>query len=252
MNCRCLILVLLTLFLGLALPAEEVGVVTFVSGKVYLDSKQKKPIKFKQILKKGDRIVSESGECEVSLAGRSRFRLSPNSSIDLEEILDTESNSTWLKLVAGKVFVDVPKLSGGSFQISLPGFVAGVRGTQFIASSPHSRDSSDNLNLETGIFVAEGRVEVGKSTPETLSAKNQTQKVKKREFLGSTDEVVAVSAGEQVVLKGQALQKGILEDYAKEKMKIFKEFQDFKEENYLLYKEQFLRNLENIERMRKR
>ncbi|MBM9547897.1 FecR domain-containing protein [Leptospira sp. 201903074] len=222
---------ILLLLVTTALAADEVGIVSFVQGTNYLSGprfkKAKEPIKLGSILKKGDTITTEDGTCEIQLATQATVRLAKYSSIQIEDLLNPKSKSTTLKLVGGKLFVKAHKPGPGipsQTQLSVvnPSFVAGVRGTEFLAATPDQGGVDEELSeVETGVYVNEGTVAVSpnKKGKQTLVAEN-----------------------EEVVLSGKELKKQILDEFVKEKMRIFEEFKAIKEENYQRIKEQYEKN----------
>lgn len=222
---------ILFLFVTSAVLAEEVGIISFNQGKNYLSGprfkKAKEPVKLGSILKKGDTITTEDGTCEIQLATQATIRLAKYSSIQIEDLLNPKSKSTTLKLVGGKLFVKAHKPQTGvpnENQLSVvnPSFVAGVRGTEFLAAAPDTGGVDEDLsNVATGVYVNEGTVAVSpdKKGKQTLVKEN-----------------------EEVVLSGKELKKQILDEFVKDKMRIFEEFKAIKEENYQRIKEQYEKN----------
>lgn len=222
---------ILFLLLTTTLAAEEVGIISFIQGTNYLSGprfkKAKEPVKLGSILKKGDTITTENGTCEIQLATQATVRLSKYSSVLIEDLLNPKSKSTTLKLVGGKLFVKAHKPGPGvpsQNQLSVvnPSFVAGVRGTEFLAAAPDTGGVNEDLTeVETGVYVNEGTVAVSpdKKGKQTLVAEN-----------------------EEVVVSGKELKKQILDEFVKDKMRIFEEFKAIKEENYQRIKEQYEKN----------
>lgn len=222
---------ILFLLVTTALAADEVGIISFIQGTNYLSGprfkKAKEPVKLGSILKKGDTITTEDGTCEIQLATQATIRLAKFSSVQIEDLLNPKSKSTTLKLVGGKLFVKAHKPAPGvpsQNQLSVvnPSFVAGVRGTEFLAAAPDTGGVDEDLSdVETGVYVNEGTVAVSpdKKGKQTLVAEN-----------------------EEVVVSGKELKKQILDEFVKEKMRIFEEFKAIKEENYQRIKEQYEKN----------
>lgn len=93
--------------------------------------------------------------------------------------------------------------------------------------TPTSSPATDEI--PEGIYVNEGNVQITeKESGDTATAGPQ----------------------EQVVFAGKELQKGILADFMKEKMRIFKTMNVMKEENYRLLKEQIESNKALLREMR--
>ncbi|EOQ87777.1 sigma factor regulatory protein, FecR/PupR family [Leptospira yanagawae serovar Saopaulo str. Sao Paulo = ATCC 700523] len=223
-------LIFLLLF-ATAITADEVGVVSFVQGKNYISGPRfknaKETVRLGSVLKKGDTITTEDGSCEIQLATQATVRLSKFSSLKIDELLNPKTKSTTLNLVSGKLFVKAHKPEGGApsnTQLSVvnPSFVAGVRGTEFLVSTPNQGGEDEELkDVETGVYVNEGTVAVSpdKKGKQTLVAEN-----------------------EEVVVSGKQLKKQILDEFVKEKMRIFEQFKAIKEENYQRIKEQYEKN----------
>ncbi|TGK84543.1 iron dicitrate transport regulator FecR [Leptospira montravelensis] len=219
------------LFFTLTLSAEEVGIISFIQGKNYLSGprfkKAKEPVKLGSILKKGDTITTEDGTCEIQLATQATIRLAKYSSVQIEDLLNPKSKSTTLKLVGGKLFVKAHKPESGlpsqnPLSVVNPSFVAGVRGTEFLAAAPDTAGENEDLSkIETGVYVNEGTVAV---SPDKKG------------------KVTLVTENEEVLVSGKELKKQILDEFVKEKMRIFQEFKAIKEENYQRIKEQYENN----------
>jgi hypothetical protein len=233
---KSLLSCLVALFLFLPLSAEEVGVVTFVQGKVTLSGPRTKPpgeaVRINQIVKKGDTLTSLDGICEIQLATQATIRMEKYSALSLDELLNPKTKQTTVRAYSGKLFVKAHKQSSKSenkLTVTSPSYVAGVRGTEFIFALPDAGGKNDDLTLPDGVYVNEGTVAV------------QGEK-KGKELL--------VHANEEVVQSGKDLKVQILNDYAREKMKIFEHLDQMKEDNYKLIKEQFLKNEELMQEMK--
>lgn len=220
--------------------AEELAVVTFLQGEVYSESalkpKARKKATLYMLLKKGDQILSLDGTCEISIAGKASVRLAKFSSVKMEEILSGKNNGSVIRITSGKIFTKASKAKPEDPDLNVisASFVAGVRGTEFLVSMPNLEGKpNDELELENGVYVNEGIVAVSvDSSPKT------------KELL--------VEANEQVRINGKEAIKEILNEYAKAKMEIFADFQEFKEENYEIMKEQYLKNSNLMEQMKKK
>ncbi len=233
----------LGLFLSLSvnrLYAEELAVVTFIQGEVFAESVSKQKTRKKaalyMLLKKGDQIIALDGTCEISIAGKASIRLSKFSSVKMEEILSGKNNGSVIRITSGKIFTKANKAKPEDPDLNIvsSSYVAGVRGTEFLVSLPNFEGKpNDDLDLEDGVYVNEGIVAVSvDSSPKTKE--------------------VLVEANEQVRINGKEAIKEILSEYAKTKMEIFADFQEFKEENYEIMKEQYLKNSNLMEQMKKK
>jgi hypothetical protein len=224
-----------TLFL-FPLFAEEVGVVTFIQGKAILTGPRTKAggenIRINQVLKKDDTVETKEGVVEIQLATQATIRMEKFSKLSLQDILNPKTKQTNVRAYSGKLFVKAHKQpSGGSnkLTISSPSYVAGVRGTEFLVALPESGGTNNDLKLDDGVYVNEGTVAV------------QSDEKSKE---------VLVKENEEIVVNGKELKKQILNEYAREKMKIFEKLDQMKEENYKLIKEQFLKNEETMNEMK--
>lgn len=228
---------ILGLSLTLSLSAEDVAVVSFSKGEVYISSPRfktgRETIKLGSILQKGDTLVSKEGVCEIQLATQATIRTSHFTELKIDEILDPKTNGSHLQLVGGKLFVKAHKEEGQNRQltISSPSYVAGVRGTEFLLSTPGSGGEDESLKLDTGVFVNEGSVAV---KPEASASE------------------VLVNGNEEIVSSGKEMTKQILNEFAKEKMRIFEEFKKIKKENYERIKEQNRKNSELLNEFKNR
>ncbi|MCB1179401.1 MAG: FecR domain-containing protein, partial [Leptospiraceae bacterium] len=131
-----------------------------------------------------------------------------------------------IDLESGQLFGKVKNIPKGSkVTITTPTFTGGVRGTEFAFSEGNSGDDSDQL--EDGVFVTEGSVEVKRNdSPKT----------------------VTVKAGQQILSKSKEILVGILDDHNKKKMRILQTIQVMKEENYQLLQKQLEKNKEILKK----
>ncbi|WP_411821934.1 FecR domain-containing protein [Leptospira sp. 'Mane'] len=226
---------LLFLFFVCVFPifAEEVAVVSFVKGEVTWTGSKKtgESLKFNQVLKKGDKVTTKDGTCELQLATQATIRLAKFTEASIEDLLNPKSRQSTVKVFTGKLFVKAHKTNKTQNKLNIvsPTLVAGVRGTEFIVAAPVGEGADPDLELKEGVYVNEGTVAV---TPDK----------KGKEVLTGADE--------EVTLDGKILKKQILNEYAKEKMKIFEQFKQIKEENYLLIKEQYQKNEDLMNEMK--
>lgn len=186
-------------------------------------------------------MITEKGKADIQIGQNAIIHLENNSQMKINEFLENGDKSvTKIESREGRVFAKIIKpLSKESiFQIQSESYVAGVRGTEFIFSAedknkgpapdkPNSPKSTEK-KIPEGVFVNEGSVKVSRQfTNDDLSEKNEG--------------FVVVDANEQVIFNDK-LQKEILSDFIKDKMKIFKTLNAMKEENYNLLKNKLLQN----------
>ncbi|MDF3820658.1 FecR domain-containing protein [Leptospira sp. 96542] len=217
--------------------AEDLGIVSFVQGENLVSGPRfpKKPelLKLGSVLKRGDTVISKDGVCEIQLATQATVRTEKFSEILLSEILEPKTNTSTLRIMSGKLFVQAHKQKDNSNQLKIitPSYVAGVRGTEFFVTTT-SESEGDNT-LAEGVFVNEGIVSVhSNGAPETSGS--------------------LVKSNEEIIVFGTDLKKQILNEFAKEKMKIFKDFKKIKEENYVRIKEQIEKNEQLMEEIKGR
>ncbi|BDA79619.1 iron dicitrate transporter FecR [Leptospira kobayashii] len=215
--------------------AEDVAVVSFVKGEVtWSGPKSKKTgeaLRINQVLKKGDKVTSKDGTCELQLATQATIRLAKFTEASLEDLLNPKSRQSTVKVYTGKLFVKAHKNNKAQNKLNIvsPSLVAGVRGTEFIVAAPSGPEEDSDLDLREGVYVNEGTVAV---VPDKKGKE------------------VLTGANEEVTLDGATLKKQILNEYAKEKMKIFEQFKQLKEENYQLIKEQYQKNEDLMNEMK--
>ena len=221
-----IIILFITIFTFPLLASEEVILVTFVSGQSYrLYNGQEVKLKRYDMLRQNDEIITRKGKVDLQIGKTGVIRISNNSHIKFTEYFENNDKSrTILETERGKVFSKIvkPLNKDSKFEIHSPTHVAGVRGTEFVFSEGISNDKKyDDSDIPAGVFVNKGKVEL-KSTGSN-----------KREIAGEN---------EQIVTSEKGMQKDILAEFMKEKMKIFKSLKEMKEMNYQMIKEQKLKN----------
>ena len=120
---------------------------------------------------------------------------------------------------------------GSKYTIKTPTLVAGIRGTEFVLSagdeSPEPHEDSD---IPQGVFVNTGVVAVSPANRE--------------------DEIIELQPGEQVTGVDNALVKGVMEDFIKKKMKLFKQLNAMREEQYRILEREKNRQIELLEKVK--
>jgi len=224
---------LLTIF-NFHLYSQEVSstaVVTFLSGEVKnFRNGAMSPIKKNDILLPGDEIsVGNKSSVDIQLSSGSAIKLKSNSKIKINSLLESESKETTrLSLFSGTIFAKVFKKTGkeSQFLIAGPTLTAGVRGTEFVLSTGETDDAN---SFQEGVYVKEGEVAV-------------TEERGSKEF--------SVSGGEELVRTAKGMQKQILQDASKEKLRILETIIVMKEESFQMLRESRMKNKEMLESLK--
>lgn len=203
---------------NLSVFAEEIVISTFVTGEAYhVQNGKKNKLKVNTQIRENDSVFTKKGKVDLQIGKNTAVRLVDNTDFSLKEFFENEKVSkTKIGTTQGNVFSKIikPLNKDSSYSVESPTHVAGVRGTEFVFSSNDS-------DVGEGVYVNQGSVELeDKSSGQTETA----------------------DSNEQIVLTAKEMQKGLLADYMKEKMKIFKTLSVMKEENYKILKEQILKN----------
>ncbi|MBN1533409.1 MAG: FecR domain-containing protein [Spirochaetes bacterium] len=142
------------------------AIATFVVGNVKLvrTGEADRQLKHRDILKKTDTIVTSAKSfCAFQLGEEAVMKLSENSTMRLQDILESGKNRVYLE--QGRVFAAVRKMGKGtSYEVQTKTTVAAVRGTQF------------SVNYQKGasvVAVNEGAVKVQRMSEEAAVAEEQ-------------------------------------------------------------------------------
>ncbi|MDW7673670.1 MAG: FecR domain-containing protein [Bacillota bacterium] len=116
-------------------------------------------------LNPGDRIITgKDSTVEIRFDDNSITRVSPNSRVELESLVQQadDSKSTSLSVTWGRIWNKVQEVVGKNsrFEVNTPAAVAGVRGTAFLVEVQNPAD--------TLVRVYDGAVGVNKSQPEPI------------------------------------------------------------------------------------
>lgn len=122
-------------FLATNLSAQEYAVATFVKGKVHVlsaadTSKLWKAIKVNETIRPGDKIKTGNGSKVDFIFKESEIRLQSNTEIVLEE-WNAQKQTSKIFVEEGATWFKAKDFKKGSFSVSTPTSVAGVRGTAF-------------------------------------------------------------------------------------------------------------------------
>lgn len=121
--------------------------------------------------------------------------------------------------------------AGSKYAIKSPTMVAAVRGTEFVLSAgDESAEPHEDSDIPAGVFVNTGKVAVSPASRE--------------------DEVIELAPGEQITGVDNALVKGVMEDFLKKKMKLFKQLNCMKEAQYKIMEREKNRQIELLEKVR--
>ena len=218
------------LFLSNSLFSNDnpsVAIATFVSGDVsYLRNGNVSVPKKNDYFQSTDEIqVGNKGMIDIQMGSGTIVRLKSNSKLKINSILESESKeSINLDLLKGTIFSKAKKKDGKelNFSVKAPSFTAGVRGTEFAISAGETEDQ----DLPEGVFVKEGNVAVQDK---------------------SSSNLFSINGGEELVKNARGLQKQILDDAIKEKLRILETLNVMKESSYQMLKDAKLKNKEMLE-----
>lgn len=206
-----------------------------VSGECFFERDgQTQPARVKTIFFKNDRLFTKKGKMDVQVGPSAVVHLAPYSSIRLSEIaeLDRKTNIV-VDLESGTGYTKFTKKldSGSQYKIKSKTMVAAVRGTEFILSagdsSPEAHEDSD---IPQGVYVNSGVVAVSPTERE--------------------NEATELNPGEQITNVDNALVKGVMEDFIKKKMKLFKQLNTMREEQYRILEREKNRQLELLQKVK--
>lgn len=181
----------LTLFIGSQSWAAECGLFRVVKGKVTYKQKNKKKFRKARINKKvcqGDTIkTAADSRAKIVMADENELNISPNTELKIEQYVNNDSNGSGkvlLNVVYGKIRSNVKRKYKDSkrnhYRVKTKSAVAGVRGTEFLASYNTSTQQSKVVtfegevavgNMQGGSFVAQVTVKPGQFTSNSPGTK---------------------------------------------------------------------------------
>lgn len=217
-------------------PKELLAAVLTASGECYYERDGKSEIaKVKTIFFKSDRVFTKKGKMDIQIGPSAVLHLAPYSTVkiaDLSEI-DKKTNIA-LELESGRGYTKFAKQmpQGSRYQIKTPTLVAGVRGTEFILSAGDTPEdpAAEDADIPAGVFVNHGKVAVAPAARE--------------------NEEIEIPAGEQVTGVDNALVKGVMEDFIKKKMRLFKQLNCMREAQYKIMEREKNRQIELLEKVK--
>lgn len=216
-------------------PKELLAAALSVSGECFYERDGKTlPAKPKTIFFRNDRLFTKKGKMDVQIGPVAVLHLAPYSTIRLSDLTEQDRKTNIVvDLESGRGYTKfATKMGPGSkYTIKSPTLVAGIRGTEFVLSagdeSPQPHEDSD---IPQGVFVNTGVVAVSPASRE--------------------EEIIELQPGEQVTGVDNALVKGVMEDFIKKKMKLFKQLNAMKEEQYRILEREKNRQIELLEKVK--
>lgn len=216
-------------------PKELLAAALSVSGECFYERDGKTlPAKPKTIFFRNDRLFTKKGKMDVQIGPVAVLHLAPYSTIRLSDLSEQDRKTNIVvDLESGRGYTKFAKKMGpgSKYTIKSPTLVAGIRGTEFVLSagdeSPQPHEDSD---IPQGVFVNTGVVAVSPASRE--------------------DEIIELQPGEQVTGVDNALVKGVMEDFIKKKMKLFKQLNAMKEEQYRILEREKNRQIELLEKVK--
>lgn len=216
-------------------PKELLAAALSVSGECFYEREGKTlPVKPKTIFFRNDRLFTKKGKMDVQIGPVAVLHLAPYSTIRLSELSERDRKTNIVvDLESGRGYTKFAQKMppGSNYAIKSPAIVAAVRGTEFIISTgeqaPQPHEDSD---IPQGVFVNTGVVAVSPSNRE--------------------EETIELQPGEQVTGVDNALVKGVMEDFIKKKMKLFRQLKAMKEEQYRILEREKNRQIEIIEKVK--
>jgi len=201
-----------------------------VGNAVYERNNKQAQITKGMIFETKDKVITTNGIVDIQLGQSSIIRVGKNSVVLISKLIEENgSEKTELNLNKGIIFSKISKKldKNSEFKVTTPTITAGVRGTQFMIQEGEDTDSSGNDQIDPGAYVKEGSIEVKPS---------------------SSPSAIAVEANQQLVTSQKKLKVEILDEYAREKMKILDTLNVMKEVNYKNLQEQREKNKELIKK----
>ena len=215
-------------------PKELLAAIVSFSGDCYYERAGKsEKIKLKTIFFKSDRLYTLKGKMDVQVGPSAVLHMSPYTTINLVDLTEADQKSNILiQLESGRGYTKFAKKMnpGSSYTIKSPTMVAAVRGTEFVISDgPQSAEPHEDSDIPNGVFVNHGNVAVSSA--------------------GRDDEQI-LAPGEQITGVDNALVKSVMEDFMKKKMKLFKQLNVMKEEQYKIMEREKNRQIELLEKVK--
>ena len=211
--------------------------VTFVSGTSHVKRNDKKnEIKTNQVLFEGDVITTEKSQVHIQFSDSVIVKILAHTQITIEKdlrIKNKKNQRISVRLQKGRIFNKIIKSKlnsrkGYSYIVTSPSFVAGVRGTEFLASE-------ENISKKPkGVFVTEGKVEVSPAKGARVTFQKTT-----------------LTKEKQLLIKNNRIKRSILDNKIKKEMQILSQVKFMSRENYkrlIKFKEKSQKLLDKIKK----
>ncbi|MBS0616690.1 MAG: FecR domain-containing protein [Spirochaetes bacterium] len=216
-------------------PKELLAAVLSAKGECYYERAGRAEMaRVKTIFFKNDRIYTRDGKMDVQIGPSAVLHLAPYTTVVMTDLTELNAKSNiMLELETGRGYTKFSKqmTPGSKYTIKSPTLVAGVRGTEFIISAGDVQDAkAEDADIPSGVFVNHGKVAVRAASSE-----------------GDDQEI---PAGEQITNVDNALVKGVMEDFIKKKMALFKKMEAMKEFQYKTLERAKQQQIEALERVR--
>ncbi|MBN8222110.1 MAG: FecR domain-containing protein [Spirochaetes bacterium] len=217
-------------------PKELLAAVLTASGECYYERDGKSEVaKVKTIFFKNDRVFTKKGKMDIQLGPSAVLHLAPYSTVRIADLMEADKKANIaLELESGRGYTKFAKQMppGSKYQIKTPTIVAGVRGTEFILSAGDTPEdpAAEDADIPAGVFVNHGKVAVASA--------------------GRENEEQEIPAGEQVTGVDNQLVKGVMEDFIKKKMRLFKQLNCMREAQYKIMEREKNRQIELLEKVK--
>jgi hypothetical protein len=216
-------------------PKELLAAVLTASGECYYERDGKSEVaKVKTIFFKSDRVFTKKGKMDIQIGPNAVLHLVPYSTVRINDLIEADNKTRIaLELESGRGYTKFAKqmTPGSTYTIKTPTIVAGVRGTEFIISAGDTpEEAAEDSDIPAGVFVNHGKVAVASAGRET--------------------EEQEIPAGEQITGVDNALVKGVMEDFIKKKMRLFKQLNCMREAQYKIMEREKNRQAELLEKVR--
>lgn len=156
-------------------------------------------------LQGADEIRTGAASAVILAFPTTRVRIAENTALVIDDLYTgSEAPRLRARLTRGAVATEVDRGTNSQVSIAGPTAIAGVRGTQFIVETSGAGDAAT-----TSVLVNEG--EVGVTSPASPTE-------------------IAIAAGQKAICDAQGTRTAILEQFEKDKFRIFEEFRRVRQE----------------------
>lgn len=216
-------------------PKEMLAAVLSASGECFYERGGKTSrANVRTIFFQNDKVYTQKGKMDVQIGPNAVLHLAPYSSIRLSEITENDRKMRIsINLDSGKGYTKFTKQMppGSQYVIKSPTLVAGVRGTEFILSAgADPKGKYEDAEIPSGVFVNHGKVAVASAS--------------------RADDTVDIAQGEQITNVDNQVVKGVMEDFIKKKMALFKKLDVMREAQYKIMEREKQRQIELLEKVK--